>query len=1094
MIHYLHIGKMAQLSLSLLGPFQALLDHKPITDFATDKVRALLFYLAVEAHQPHRRDALAGLLWPDQSQHKARQNLRQALSSLRQALGERDDAENEKGVADPFLLVTRQTVQFNPASDYWLDATVFKTLVKDCKTHCHSRPKTCLPCTQRMEQMITLYRGDFLDQFLLSDSALFEEWALLERERFHRQVIDALSHLVNYCKQRGNYAQARRYAWRQVELEPWREEAHRHLMWLLALDGQRSAALAQYETCRRVLAEELNAEPTDETVTLYERIQAGEEFRPSTPLHNLPPSPTSFVGREAELGELTDLLADTNCRLVTLVGPGGIGKTRLALQVAADHVGAFAHGVYFVPLTPISSTEFFLPALADALSFSFQSQQDPKEQLLNYLREKELLVVLDSLEHILEVGELLVEILRHAPDVVLLATSRERLNLQEEWVYEIEGLTYPEGETTNELEIYSAIDLFQQRASQANRHFALSETQVPHVALVCQLVAGMPLGIELAAAGVAVRSCEEIAQEIERNLDVLTTHLRNVPQRHQSIRATFEHSWNLLSQEEQTVFTELSVFRGGFQQKAAEQVANASLPTLLALVDKSLLRYNSSGRYQVHGLLRQYAAEKLQTQTRVEASHSSYYATFLQEQEKALKGKNQQEASRAISSEIDNVRSVWRWALTQLDDQQNKSLAITIIQQSLESLYLFYTIQDRYQEGEKVFDQAVTALENSTIASEEELVLGQLLARQGKCCEFTTHSDKAQQLFERSLAIFNRLDAWHKTALPLHGLGYMALLKGEYIQAEQYFQNSLAIYKKMKDRWEIANVLNNSCQVTRRQGAFLKAKKQCQESLSIRREIGDQKGIASSLNNLGLIYCAIGEYGEAQEVLQEALQICRQFDYKIGTANAFTCLCQAAFRLGDVEAAEQFGQGSLEIYQDIGDRWGTAIAYNNLGHIAMELGNSHRAQRLYQESIAVYRQIGIRSGLANTLGNLGEVCYNLGEYVQARQYLYEALQIAQEINALPIVLDTLVGLAPLLEQEGETIESLKLLAVAMHQPTILQAVKEKAAALFSKLAAGISPEAVATIKAQSQTYDLNTLVAEILCNAPDIALDANEHP
>ncbi len=1085
---------MARLSLSLLGPFQVFLDDEPVVDFATDKVRALLVYLAVEADRPHRRDTLAGLLWPDQPEHKARQNLRQALSYLRQTLGERSDAEHEGQDVSPFLLVTRQTVQFNAASGHWLDIAAFKTLAQDCKTHRHSRPKTCLPCTRRMEQMATLYQGDFLDQFFLSDSALFEEWALLEREKLHRQATDALSHLINYYEQRGDYAQARQYAWQQVELEPWREEAHRHLMWLLAFDGQRSAALAQYETCRRALAEELNVEPTNETMTLYERIRAGEEFRPSTPLHNLPPSPTSFVGRKTELDELADLLADPDCRLATLVGPGGVGKTRLALQTAADHVGAFTHGVYFVPLGPVSSTEFLLPALADALHFSFQSQQAPKEQLLNYLREKELLIVLDSLEHILEASEFLVEILRHAPDVVLLTTSRERLNLQEEWVYEIEGLTYPEDEITNGPGIYTAIDLFQQRASQANRHFALSQDQAPHVAHICQLVAGIPLGIELAAAGVTVRSCQEIAQEIERNLDILTTRLRNVPQRHQSIRATFEHSWNLLPQEEQIVFTKLSVFRGGFHRQAAEQIADASLPILSALVNKSLLRFDSSERYQIHGLLRQYAAEKLENQTRVEASHSSYYAAFLQEQEKALKGENQQKASQAIGAEIDNVRSAWHWALAQLANPQNKKLALAIIQQSLTSLYLFYTIQDRYQEGEKVFGQAVTALRNSAVAGEEELVLGQLLAHQGKCCEFTTHSDKAQRLFEKSLAIFNRLDARRETALPLLGLGYMAHLKGEYTQATQYFQDSLTIYEKMEDRWGIANVLNNLCLVARRQGAFLKAKERCQKSLAIRREIGDQKGIASSLNNLGLIYCATGEYGEAQEVLQEALDICRQLDYKTGIANAFTCLCQAAFRLGDVEAAEQFSYGSLEIYQDIGDRWGVAIAYNNLGHIAMELGNSTRAQHLYQKSIAVYRQIGIRSGLANTLGNLGEVCYNLGKYAQARHYLHEALQIAHEINALPIVLDTLVGLAPLLEQEGKTIASLKLLAFAMQHPTILQAVKEKAAALFSEMSTNLSPQAVAATKAESQTYDLDTLVAEILHNDTNPTGDTSERP
>ena len=387
---------MTALSLSLLGPFQVALDGEPVTDFATDKARALLAYLAVESDHPHRRDTLAGLLWPDQPQQRARQNLRQALSHLRQAIEDQDD-----NLIEPFLTVTRQTVQFNPASDHVLDVAVFKSLVGQCQEHRHRRLETCLPCTRRMERMIALYQGSFLEQFFVSDSSVFEEWALLERESLHREAVQAFSHLASYYERRGDYAQARQHVRRQVTLEPWREESHRHLMWLLTRGGQRSAALAQYETCRRALAEELGIEPTVETTALYDQIRRGQQpgvqaqKYEGTPPRNLPPSPTPFIGRAEELAELADLLADPDCRLVTLVGPGGIGKTRMALQVAADHIGTFAHGIYFVPLMTISSTESLISTVANTLRFSVQDKLDPKDQLLCYLSEKEILLVLE---------------------------------------------------------------------------------------------------------------------------------------------------------------------------------------------------------------------------------------------------------------------------------------------------------------------------------------------------------------------------------------------------------------------------------------------------------------------------------------------------------------------------------------------------------------------------------------------------------------------------------------------------------------------------------------------------------------------------
>jgi predicted ATPase len=906
---------------------------------------------------------------------------------------------------------------------------------------------------------------------------------LLTREWLRREMVEALAYLARYHERRGEVSQARAYAWRQVELDPWREEPHLHLMRLLALDGQRSAALAQYEACRRALAEELGVEPMPETTSLYERIRAGESPSLPTPLHNLPPSPTPFVGREEELADLAELLADPDRRLLSLVGPGGIGKTRLALQAAQGQVGAFADGICFVSLVPVSSAEFLLPTLANALAFSFQGRQDPQEQLLSYLREKDLLLVLDSLEHVLEGTALLAQVLRRAPGVVLLVTSRERLNLQEEWVYEVEGLRTPGDGAAEDVESCSAIELFRQSAYRARQAFALAEPENPYVVRICQLVEGMPLAIELAAAGTAACSLRDIAQDIEHNLDVLSTSMRNVPERHRSVRATFEQCWNLLAARERQVFARLSVFQGRFERQAAQQVAEASLDVLTTLIHKSLLRCDVTGRYQLHQLLRQFAAEKLtelspQTETTLHR-HAEYYAAFLQRREGALKGGRQREVLQEIAVEIDNVRGAWQWAVAQVKNGRNEAQALAVLQQAAKSLYLFYTTRD-CQEGKEVFGQAVLALDDDTATGQKELLLGRLLAYQGKCCEFIEHSDKTSQLFERSLEIFRRREAWRETALPLYGLGYMAHVRGEYAQAERHFQDSMAIYSEMEDAWGIANVLNNLCLVARRRGAFSQAKRHAQEALVIRREIGDLAGAASSLSNLGLVHCDLGEYAEAKEVLLEALELFRQLDRKVGIANTLTGLCQAAFRLGEVEAAQQFGQQSLAVYREIGDYWGVAIAFNNLGRMAAELGDYAQAKPLYQEGVTQYQQIGIKSGLANTLGNLGEACYSLGDHAGARRYLCQALEIAQEIGAIPSVLKSLVWLAALWAQEGKTTQSLELLAFAMHQSAITQNARNHAVALSAELAADLAPDVVTEAKARGQARELDALVAEIL--------------
>jgi predicted ATPase len=381
--------------------------------------------------------------------------------------------------------------------------------------------------------------------------------------------------------------------------------------------------------------------------------------------HHLPAEPTSFVGREKELAELLRLLTNPNCRLLTLVGPGGIGKTRLAIQAARAFQQETAQAVYFVPLQSVSSGEGLISAVVDALKFPLSGQAAPQLQLLHYLRDKTLLLILDNFEQFLGAGGALFlpDLLEAAPSVKLLVTSREVLNLQEEWLYPVQALPYPgDVDQTDDITDYSAIQLFVERAQRVRRDFSLVEEQTS-VSRICRLVEGMPLAIELAASWTKTMPCALIAAEIERSLNFLTSKLRNLPEQHRSMRAVFDHSWALLSPEEQRVFKRLSIFRGGFRREAAEQVAGASLLNLSALVDKSLLRWDPDGRYQIHELLRQYAEEHLHDALEELADihylHCAYYANFLESRWAGILAGKQREVRAEITADLDNIRAAW---------------------------------------------------------------------------------------------------------------------------------------------------------------------------------------------------------------------------------------------------------------------------------------------------------------------------------------------------------------------------------------------------------------------------------------------------
>ena len=433
---------MTTLSISLLGGFSVLRDGEPVTAFGYDKVRALLAFLAVEAGRPHRRDRLAALLWPEHPRAPALQSLSQALYHLRHAIGDHN-------ASPPLLLLTPQTVQFNLASDFDLDTLALHSAFKTSSAHPHPSLYRCDECLARLHAAAARYRGSFLAGFSLPDSAEFDEWQTIQREHFGGMATEVLRSLWLAHDRRGEHEQALAYARQRLAIDPWQEEAHREVMQTLAALGDRASALAQFETCRRVLAADLGVAPSEATLALHRQLCASGAVSPvgRTTLPLLPVSLTPLVGRARELSIVQQHLQDPACRLLSLVGPGGSGKTHLALAAAAHARALFDDGAAWVALGGVDAALPVIPslvgAIAQALRFPFAPQAEPQRQLLDYLRPKHLLLLVDSFEHLLPGAPLLAELLAAVPDLKIMVTSRSRLNIQGEYVLPVGGLPLP---------------------------------------------------------------------------------------------------------------------------------------------------------------------------------------------------------------------------------------------------------------------------------------------------------------------------------------------------------------------------------------------------------------------------------------------------------------------------------------------------------------------------------------------------------------------------------------------------------------------------------------------------------------------------
>ncbi len=879
---------MENIALFFLGSPRIERAAEPVS-MDTRKAMALIAYLAIE-DRAIGRDTLATIFWPNSNQTRARGALRRTLSTLRKSVG-------------PHIIVSQgENISIANMPNLWLDVDQFHNLIAQSQVHAHGHDKLCPICLNQLNDAVTLYRNDFLTGFTLRDSSRFDQWQSMQTESLRREFSDILERLVNYHGQVGEYDQAIEYAQRWLPLDPLCEAPNFQLMTLYASSGQRSAALRQYAQYVEILKEELGATPQDQIKQLYREIRDNEfealpagQFKASQP--KLPLQPTRFIGRESELIEIGSILDDSSTRLVTLVGPGGIGKTRLALQVAATKISSFSHGVNFVPLASINSPNLLVPTIADALDFAFYGNTHPITQLFNFLQGKNKLLVLDNFEHLLTQGgtDLLIDMLSTVSGVKLLVTSRERLNVNWELPYEVKGLQVPGDNFYSSIDECSSIQLFMQSANRAKPGISFSNEEEACIIKICKDLGGLPLGIELAASWLNVASCQEISQQISHDLEFLTSTRRDIPARHRSLRAVFEHSWNLLSEEEKGILSKLTVFQRGFTRDAGEQITAATLYNLSSLLNKSFLMRDPNGRYDMLEILRQYAEEKFQlhpiTHHQIRDRHSAYYSTFLHQRENYLNSAKEQEAFSEIAQEIDNIRTAWRWAISQKRGQQ--------ISDSIESLCRFFNMRSWYQEGRETLGMAKDLLNTGDdledIIDQQDLLFAKVLTRYGWMCAKLYDFDSSIEALTQSLAISRNLDALDEVGLALNHLGIVTAMQDNLDEAKKFFEKSLEIYRTLEIPWGIANSLNSLGLISTIKKSYKEAKVLLEESLVIRRTLGYQSSILDSLINLEIIADELGELEESRQYQLECIKIAEEIDdywaYADGHSNLGFALC-----------------------------------------------------------------------------------------------------------------------------------------------------------------------------------------------------------
>jgi predicted ATPase/class 3 adenylate cyclase/tetratricopeptide (TPR) repeat protein len=728
--------------------------------------------------------------------------------------------------------------------------------------------------------------------------------------------------------------------------------------------------------------------------TLDDGEGEGEVSSKSTaPLFNLPSQPTPFIGRKIEVNQLKKLLISPEIRLVSIVGPGGMGKTRLALAIADNLKDAytedpdafrFKDGIIFIPLAPLNSADQILLNIAKELKIPFDSSQSSenierstqniatlKDKLLGYLEAKYILIILDNFEHLLDSATMVSEILSAGESSKILITSRERLRIREEQVFPIEGLTFPGWDVPEFNRKFTAMEMFIQSAKRIKPDFEADMEDLGHITLICRLVGGMPLGLELAASWVDTMSLKDIAQEIQISLDFLETDIRNIPDRHRSIRAVFDSSWGRLSKSDQQVFIRLSIFRNEFSRKAAETVSLASIRSLSNFVNKSLLRFDqNSGHYQIHELLRQYGADKLiEDEADYIETHNRFCVFFCEEvknhAELYTTGQTQVAIDK-IDKDFGNIFSAWEWAVNHVFLNQ--------INQALDGICIYYLTRWQGEEAlslcqnalDKVTQKPTTSPEDDLI-SEEKLLSRKLQSRILAWSGYFTINyqiEKAAEILQNSAEIVEELlalnvDAQNEKALTLFFQGLVQQLSGNLDTAAEKLQ----------------------------------------ESLSLSRDIGYQWLVLLSLSGLGEIAVISGDPRSAKRWYEQCLSESRLHGNPGGEILSLRNLGWAARNLMAYDEAEDYYRKSLHEAESQGNHWEMVASMQSLGFLKLFLGNLDQARELFAQSAAKAKEIGMSIRMLPALVHVGITNWLMGDFGHAEDAINTALNMANEFSS-----------------------------------------------------------------------------------------------
>ncbi len=828
--------------------------------------------------------------------------------------------------------------------------------------------------------------------------------------------------------------------------------------------------------------------------------------------NNLPEYTIPLVGRASEITTICMRLNQPDCRMLTLVGPGGIGKTRLAVEGAQQQVSNFSDGVYFVALQPVASVDNIVPTIANAIVFEFTEGTDLTAQLNEYLRDQQLLLVLDNCEHLLAGAGLFAELLNNAPYLKLLVTSREALNLRDEWLYHVDGLPFPEGEADVKAGTFAAIELFVEHATRMRHDFSLNAER-DHVLRICQLVQGMPLGIELAATGLRRLPCVEIARELQRGLDILQTNLHDMPDRHQSMRAVFDHSWKLLSAAERNVLMGLSVFRGGFRREAAEQVVGASLDVLLRLVEKSMLRVSSAGRYDMHELLRQYAEECLGEMPEYEKiardQHSSYYCEFMDHPIGDFLGKDNRHTLKEIDAEIDNVRAAWHRAIEQHQAEYLHKAAL--------GLFWYTYLRKWHEEGEEAIRQALAMLRTVEPNRANRIALGYLLIWRATL-DLALRVDGrmlARRFAEESVSILRPLDVPRELGLALHILGWSASVPGNFNRANRLLEEAVELYNETSQYEFQAMAVGRLAENAEHVGDYQASEIWHERSLKLARQTGSHETIAMELGGLGNFARLRGQYGRSQRLLEECLFVAQAAGLLRSKVFALHKLGELAQSTGQLDLARSYFEESLHLSAESPDRLvQTAWSLTHLAEVVLLQGDLGAARRLYEEAQTVVPAGRVMFGYARLLTGLGNLAWHEGNYEEARhyhrqslalqpndksgidfvrnlimlgrialrqdniseaqRYFLEALQIAVPAGFYPAVLEIFIGVAYLFVQQGNLDAAVRLATLVNDHPISPATAKAEAEKLLA------TPELQARETHSLPTEELATVAAQLL--------------